>query len=241
ELLVSPASLIEDRASESSASLIDQALQRSLENLRATRDRLAATNQLANVAEHLVSCRGRILIVGLRKSFGLAAYLQYLLSFTRENVVLARPDTSSFPEGLIDIGADDVLLSLTVRRYTRATLEAMEYARAAGAYVVTITDTVAGPASARAAAVLVGASEGVVLYDSAVSIVFLIESLANTMVRLSQGESLARLKRAESVGRRFSLFEDPTVPVNPNAAETSRDAHSSPRGNSRSRRSKTRR
>src|SRR5262245_11876742 len=241
QLLVSPASLIEERALDSGTSIIDQGLQRSLENLRITRDRLAATNQLATVAERLVACRGRILIVGLRKSFGLAAYLQYLLSFTRRNVTLARPDTSSFPESLIDLGDDDALLALTVRRYTRATLEAMEYARAAGAYVVTITDTVAGPASARADAVLVAASEGVLLYDSAVSIVFVIESLANSMVRLSQGESLARLKRAESVGRRFSLFEDPTVPVNPNTPEASGSAHPSPRRNSLARRRKTRR
>jgi DNA-binding MurR/RpiR family transcriptional regulator len=213
ELLASPASLIEQRALDADASVVDRSLQRSLENLRVTRDRLAASNGLATVAERLVSCRGRVLIVGLRKTFGLAAYMQYLLSFTRPNVVLARPDTASFPEGLIDIGPDDVLLALTVRRYTRATLQAMELARDAGAYVVTITDTVAGPAAARADAVLVGASEGVLLYDSAVSIVFIIESLANSMVRLNQVDSLARLGRAEAVGRRFSLFEEPTVPL----------------------------
>jgi DNA-binding MurR/RpiR family transcriptional regulator len=225
QLLASPASLIEQRALASGASIVDQALQRAQESLQLTRDRLAATEQLATVAERLVSCRGRVLVVGLRKTFGLAAYLQYLLSFTREDVFLARPDTASFPEGLIDVGPDDVLLALSVRRYTRATLMAMEHASSAGAYVVAITDTVAGPAAARADAVLVGASEGVLLYDSAVSIVFIIEALANSMVRLRQDDSLERLKRAESIGRRFSLFEDPTLPlVHEPAADETADA-----------------
>jgi DNA-binding MurR/RpiR family transcriptional regulator len=231
QLLASPASLIEQRALTAGASVIDEALQRALENLRLTRDRLAATKQLANVAERLVACRGRVLVVGLRKTFGLAAYLQYLLSFTRPDVFLARPDAASFPEGLIDIGAEDVLLALSVRRYTRATLQAMEHARSAGAYVVTITDTVAGPAAARADAVLVGASEGVLLYDSAVSIVFIIESLANSMVRLRQDDSLERLKRAESIGRRFSLFEDATLPL----VHDSDGAGTRPTGTARSR------
>jgi DNA-binding MurR/RpiR family transcriptional regulator len=211
ELLASPARLVKQRTVSTDARIVDAALGRALENLHRTHERLTSSQQLDRVAERLASCKGKIFVVGLRKSFGLAAYLHYLLASTRSNVVLARPDTASFPEGLVDLGPKDILLAISVRRYTRATLQAMERARACGTFVVAISDTVAGPAAARADVVLAGASEGVLLFDSAISIVFIAEALANSVVGLRYDEALARLELSESVGREFALFEHPTT------------------------------
>jgi DNA-binding MurR/RpiR family transcriptional regulator len=212
ELLASPALLIKQRT-RTDAHVVTTGLERALDNLQSTYDRLTSSKLFDEVAARLTSCEGQILVLGMRKSFGLAAYLQYLLSSARSNVRLARPDTASFPESLVDLGPKDIVVAISVRRYTRTTLQAMEYARGAGVYVVAISDTVAGPAAARADVVLAAASEGVLLFDSAISIVFILEALANSMVGLAYDDALDRLELSESIGRRFALFESATTPA----------------------------
>lgn len=205
-LLASPALLVRQRA-QTDGHVMTAGLERASENLRVTHGRLVASGHLDSVAARLAACEGQVFVLGLRKSFGLAAYLHYLLSSIHPRVQLARPDTASFPEGLVDLAPTDIMVAISVRRYTRVTLQAMEYARAVGAYVVAISDTAAGPAGPRADVVLAGASEGVLLFDSAVSIVFIIEALANAMVGHSYDAALARLEQGESIGREFTLFE----------------------------------
>lgn len=223
-LLASPALLVRQRA-QTDEHVMTTGLERAVENLRITFERLTASDQLDSVAARIAACEGQVFIVGLRKSFGLATYLHYLLSSIHPRVQLARPDTASFPEGLADLTPTDVVLAISVRRYTRVTLQAMEFARAAGAYVVAISDTALGPAGPRADVVLAGASEGVLLFDSAVSIVFIIETLANATVGHSYERALARLERGESVGRQFTVFE---VAPSPAAVPPARRAQQPP-------------
>jgi DNA-binding MurR/RpiR family transcriptional regulator len=210
ELLTSPARLVEQRT-RADAHVVTNGLELAVANLRSTFERLNASQQLDHVARRIIACRGRIVILGMRKSFGLAAYLEYLLAAARAGVELVRPDSASFPGGLADLTPDDVLIAISVRRYTRAALQAMEYARGAGVHVVAITDTVAGPAAARADVVLTATSDGVLLYDSAISIVFIAEAIANSIVSLDYEHALARLERSEAVGQQFSLFERPST------------------------------
>lgn len=212
DLLASPALLVRQRA-QTDAEVMTTGLERAIENLQVTHSRLVSSQQLDTVAARLAACEGQVLVLGLRKSFGLAVYLHYLLSSIRPRVQLARPDTASFPEGLADLTPADVVVAISVRRYSRMTLQAMEYARSVGAYVVGISDTAAGPAGPRADVVLASASEGVLLFDSAISNVFIIEALANAMVGHSYDAALARLELGESIGRRFALFEGAAAAV----------------------------
>src|SRR4051794_18714143 len=176
ELLTSPARLVEQRT-RADAHVVASGLELAVANLEYTFERLNASQRINEVARRIIACRGRIVILGMRKSFGLAAYLEYLLAAARPGVELVRPDSAAFPGGLADLTPDDILIAIIVRRYTRAALQAMEYARAAGVHVVAITDTVAGPAAARADVVLTATSDGVLLYDSAISIVFIAEAI----------------------------------------------------------------
>lgn len=210
DLLTSPARLIEQRTS-ADAHVVTSGLELAVANLQRTAERLTASQQVDDVARRLVDCTGRVVILGMRKSFGLAAYLEYLLAAARPGVELVRPDSASFPGGLADLTAADILIAISVRRYTRAALRAMEYARAAGVHVVAITDTVAGPAAARADVVLAATAEGVLLYDSAISIVFIAEAIANSVVSLSYEKALDRLERTEAIGQQFALFERPST------------------------------
>src|SRR5947208_2189454 len=116
ELLTSPARLVEQRT-RTDADVVTRGLEVAITSLQRTSQRLTASQQLDTVARRIVACRGRVVVLGMRKSFGLAAYLEYLLAAARPGVELVRPDSASFPGGLTDLTPDDILIAISVRRY----------------------------------------------------------------------------------------------------------------------------
>ncbi len=208
ELLASPLRLMELRAPTPDTKFLDEMLDRAIENLRRTRHRVS-WSQILDVAKRITDCEGRVYVIGFRKSAGLAEYLHHMLRLVISNVVHVRPDSASLPEVLLDVTSEDFVLALTVRRYTRATLAAIEHCHDAGAHVVTISDTLAGPATPRSDTVLVAQSEGLSLFDTSLSVVFVLEAVVNAVASKNDG-AVGRLQAAEMLGRQFGIFEAAT-------------------------------
>jgi DNA-binding MurR/RpiR family transcriptional regulator len=204
--LASPLALLEQRAGDESSDLLDSMLRQSTENLVRTRRRISLQT-LNSATERLARAESCVFVLGFRKSFGLAVYAHQLLAMLRPGVILMPTAESSFPEALQDVRPEDVIVAITVRRYARSTLEAIDYCRDAGAYVIAVSDTLAGPATPRANVVFAGAADGVSLFDSGVSILFVLEALVNGVAsRIREGAS-ERLRQGEALGRRFAVFE----------------------------------
>ncbi len=208
EHLASPLRLMEERSPPGGmVRLTDATFDQAIENLVQTQRRLSDA-QLSAVAERIAWCEGRVYLLGLRKSHALAYYAHQLLSMLRPGVVLIPPGESPLPEILLDVQPADVVLAITARRYARSTLEAMTVCRERGAAVFALSDTLAGPASPRADVVLVGVSDGLSLFDSAVSLILLIEALVNEVASRNRVRASERLAAADILDRRFGLFGD---------------------------------
>lgn len=205
ELVASPLRLMQLRAPPSDSDLLETMAQRAIGSLGQTINR-TSWSQILQVAKSIISCPGRVHVVGFRKSAGIADYLHHLLHLVLPKVTRVRPDSPSLPEELLDIGPDDVVIAIMVRRYARATVAAIDRCREAGAHVITITDTLAGPATPRSHVVLVADCEGISLFDSSVPLVFLVEAVVNAVAALEEraGE---RLRAAEKQGQVFNVFE----------------------------------
>jgi DNA-binding MurR/RpiR family transcriptional regulator len=206
ERLASPLALLEQRPDSDGPDLLDLMLQQSSDNLLRTRRRISPET-LDWAARHLAATDGRVFVLGVRKSFGLAVYAHQLLAMLRPMVVLLPTSDSAFPEALQDVSPADVLLAITVRRYARRTLDAMDYCRDVGASVIAVSDTLAGPATPRADAVFACAADGVSLFDSGVSILFVLEALVNGVAARTRDTAVPRLRQGEALGRRFGVFE----------------------------------
>lgn len=203
--LASPLLLLRDRPNSADDHLIDRMLQLATQSLTSTAADLRA-GRLDEAVRMITGCRGRILVFGMRKSHGIAQYLYNLLGGIVPNVQLLHIHDASFPEVLLNVSADDLVLAITIRRYSPATLESLSYCREQGASVITITDTHAGPASAQSMMVLVGASDGISFFDSILSVIFIVEALVNAIVADQRGAVASRLERVEELRERFGTY-----------------------------------
>ncbi|MEP7293951.1 MAG: MurR/RpiR family transcriptional regulator [Chloroflexota bacterium] len=109
-----------------------------------------STENFEQVVEMLATAR-RVYILGLRASTPLAMHLSIPLRLIRDNcTLLAYHSADGLSDQLEGLGEADVLFAITYSRYTRDTLNVMDYARAAGAKVIALTDNPISPAATRA-------------------------------------------------------------------------------------------
>jgi DNA-binding MurR/RpiR family transcriptional regulator len=103
-----------------------------------------ALARFAAAAEMLASAR-RVFCLGMRSSFPVVWHFHYLLSLVRDGMVLFDGTGGLGVDGLHNAASVDVLLVVSVRPYTRATVQAVDYAAARGIRVVAITDSAVSP------------------------------------------------------------------------------------------------
>ncbi len=165
--------------------------------LQDTRNILAAArlvrDELAPAAQAVASAR-RVLIMGVRMSYGLAAHLHRLLNEIRDGVTLIDP---GFPDQVIGTGSRDIVIVFLFRRYSRLTVDLLADVANSGAPVVLITDGRGHPWAAAAQHVLVAPVDGPALYDSMVAPMWILESLAAEVAAVRPKQSRARLEAVE--------------------------------------------
>jgi DNA-binding MurR/RpiR family transcriptional regulator len=205
QLVASPLRLMAQRSDLGGGELVSRMTAQAQANLDAT-GRLLSTDGLRGLATRIGDCEGTVYVLGARKSSGLAAYAGHLLDVVLPRIQVMRTD-GPFPNQLLDLGRNDVLIAITGRRYARVTTDVIHIARENGAYIALLTDSVAAPAMADADAVLVAASEGVSLFDSAVSMVFAVEALVAVIAEVRRPDVTARLKRSEDLLRRLAVHQ----------------------------------
>lgn len=165
--------------------------------LQDTRNILAAAglvrDALAPAAQAVARAR-RVLIMGMRMSYGLAAHLHRLLNEIRDGVTLIDP---GFPDQVIGACSRDIVIVFLFRRYSRLTVDLLADVANSGAPVVLITDGRGHPWAAEAQHVLVAPVDGPALYDSMVAPMWILESLAAEVAAVRPKQSRARLEAVE--------------------------------------------
>ncbi len=172
-------------------SLIERKAQQDTKNILAAAS--LVRDELAPAAQAVASAR-RVLIMGARMSYGLAAQLHRLLNEIRDGVTLIDP---GFPDQIIGVGSRDIVIAFLFRRYSRLTVDLLADVRTSGTPVVLITDGRGHDWAATAEHVLVAPVDGPALYDSMVAPMWMLESLAAEVAAVRPGYSRARLEAVE--------------------------------------------
>ncbi|HEX4508871.1 MAG TPA: MurR/RpiR family transcriptional regulator [Burkholderiaceae bacterium] len=105
-------------------------------------------------AVDLLAATDSVWIAGARRSFAIAAYLDYALQHTDKRIQLVSALGSMHEGQLRSARAGDVLLAISFAPYAEETLTVVEAALARGAQVIAITDSRMSPLARDAAAVL---------------------------------------------------------------------------------------
>ncbi len=123
---------------ESVGDVLADVLSKDLKNLRATLDE-ADPETFERFVEEIERSR-RIFIIALRSTHCLGMFMTSALRFLGREVVLLTPGTGEMWDQLRDLGTEDVLIGFAFPRYTKVTVEVMNFARDQDTRVLAVTD-----------------------------------------------------------------------------------------------------
>ena len=171
---------IERRPHSTSAAL--QSLEYASANLDATRQGLAQ-GDIDQLVERLARARC-VYVMG----FGLSAHLAGMLTLHLQPFcghvveVVGFGGTEAAAGRLLGMGADDMLIAIAFPRYAHDAARLMEVARASGACLVALTDSLAAPVAKLADITLLAKASHPVLPSSNTAAIALIESVVASLL-----------------------------------------------------------
>jgi DNA-binding MurR/RpiR family transcriptional regulator len=169
-----------------------------LENLR-TSLKLLDHREFDRIVDLLANRRRGIHIIGGRITKTLAEYLFTHLHMIRPGISLMPAAPASWPQYLLNMGRDDVLVMFDVRRYDPHALDLARLAKSRGAAIILFTDQWMSPIAAISDHSLHLRIEVPSSWDSNIVPLFLIESLIAAVVNLHWPESQRRIKELETL------------------------------------------
>ena len=180
--------------------------------LQADMDRLRHTNEhldreaFSGAVEALLQARC-IYVLGVRSSAALASSLSYYLHYMFENVrLITTPSTSEVFEQLVRISPQDAVIGISFPRYSKMTVNAVQYAREKGADVVAITDSTLAPLYPLASAALLVRSDMISFVDSITAPLSLLNALIVTVGQRKNEEVPETFSELERVWSQYSVF-----------------------------------
>ncbi len=171
------------------------------DNLRKTLDRLDY-DALERVAEGVCGAR-RVIVSGFGASRYLAGILEYSLLGTLDNEVRAiSGSVSDFTPALKSLGREDVVAHITFPPYSREGLQVAREARERGARFYLFTDSASCPLYAGADEVIACANNSLLLSNSFVGIVAVLQVLQNMVCLRDKKASMKNRSEVMEMERR---------------------------------------
>jgi DNA-binding MurR/RpiR family transcriptional regulator len=175
--------------------------------------RALAASGIQRAAGRLLKAR-QVLLLGLGTSTYLAGYASHVLTpyLARVWTVAGEGGTEEAARRLARCGRGDVLVAISLPRYSRDTVRLAAFARERGAHVIAITDTPEAPLASAADAVLTAPSEHPVMPSSAVGALALIEALAVAVMSLNPGAVRIARELSELVASHLTTQHREPIP-----------------------------
>jgi DNA-binding MurR/RpiR family transcriptional regulator len=169
-----------------------------LDNLRSSL-KLLDHREFDRIADLLANQRRAVHIIGGRITKTLAEYLFTHLHMVRPGVSLMPGTPALWPQYLLNMGQEDVLVIFDVRRYDPLVLDLARLAKSRGAAIVLFTDQWMSPIAALASHSLHLRIEAPSSWDSNIVSLFLIESLIAAIINFHWPETQRRIKELEKL------------------------------------------
>jgi len=186
--------------------VLESVLESDMDKISAT---LAEIDQKSfDKAVRLIIEAEHVYIMGMRSTAPLASFMHYYLNLIMENVHLVQETAVSGAfEQILRIGKDDVFVGLSYPRYSTRTMQAMDFAKNAGARVIGITDGHSSPFVGIADITLFAKSDMASFVDSLAAPLSLINALI-VSIGFYSSESLSEtFKRLEGIWAEYEVYE----------------------------------
>lgn len=189
---------------KSSGVIYHQVMQQDIKNIYETLKHINPESFNA-IIDAVLKAR-RVYIVGLRALAFLAEMLGFMLNHILPDVkVLRHGDTELF-EGMKDLTAEDVMIGFSFPRYTRRTIEALEYAKKCGAETIAITDKIISPAAQISDFILTSQINMISFNNSYVAPMSLINALVNALSLKDSAHVMDSLNKMEELLQEYDFW-----------------------------------
>lgn len=183
--------------------LVSRVFEKEIQNLKETEKGLEIGN-IEKIANCIVKAK-RKYVVGLRASSACAYLLGRFLTQILPNVVSILSGDSHLFEGLKAIDKDDIIIVISFPRYTKLTVEAVQFARDHKANTVAITDSKLSPAAQVSKFVLVAPASSYNFANSYIGCVSIINLLITLIIHIDKDQTAMMLREWEKAVERFNF------------------------------------
>ena len=149
-----------------------------------------------------------IYILGVRSAAALASFLGFYFNLIFDNVtVVHATSTSEVFEQLLRIGANDVIVGVSFPRYSRRTVQAMQFAHDRGAATIALTDSETSPLAPISTLTLLAKSDMASFVDSLVAPLSLINALIVAIGRKKNDDLSQTFETLEQIWDEYEVYE----------------------------------
>lgn len=186
--------------------VVSSVLQSDIDSIRMTAESLDRGEMAASVDAILKA--KTIYILGVRSSAALASFLNFYFRNIFENVrLVSSTATSEIFEQLLHVGKGDVVIGISLPRYSGRTVKAIQYAKDSGATVIAITDKEEAPAGKVADHVLMAKSDMVSVVDSLVAPMSVVNALIVSVGRSRKQQLSKTFEDLERIWDEYEVYE----------------------------------
>lgn len=190
---------------EDSRSACARSMRTDIENIKRTMADMD-TGVLDRVAARMAGAR-RIYIVATRSASSLAMFLNYYLEQLFDDVRLVQTSSGNeILDQLFSVGEEDVVVGISFPRYSRRTVDAMDFSKKKKAFVCAITDSEHSPLADLADEVVFAHNENESFVDSLVAPMAVLNALIASVLATNPEEYARRLSLLEEVWSKYNVY-----------------------------------
>ena len=186
--------------------VVSMVLHSDMESIRMTSEALDR-KMLDQAVDSILRARN-IYIVGVRSSAAIATFMSFYFRNIFDNVrLITSSATSEMLEQMLHVGNGDVVIGISLPRYSSRTVKVLEFAHDSGAEVVVITDSMDAPAAKNADHTLLALSDMVSVVDSLVAPMSLVNALIVSIGRRKEQEMSKIFENLEAIWEEYEVYE----------------------------------
>lgn len=186
--------------------VLSMVMQSDIDKIRLSLEEVSRTD-FSGAVDAIVEAK-RIYILGVRSSVAVTSLLGFYFNLIFDNVVQVHSNSASeMFEQLLRVGEGDVVIGVSFPRYSRRTVQAMNFAKDRKARVIAITDSAASPLAATATHTLLAKSDMASFVDSLVAPLSLVNALIVAVSRKKKEDLAHTFETLEEIWDEYEVYE----------------------------------
>lgn len=185
--------------------VLKQVMQSDINNIRLTLDEID-TDILSLAIDKICSAK-KVYILGLRSSTALAGYLGFYLNLILDDAKVVSFGISDVLEQLLKVGPDDVVIGIGYPRYSKKTIEALQYVKSRNCEIIGITDSIISPIANLSNYTLIAKSNMASFVDSLVAPMSLINAIIVGVGMKKRTEIKDYFELLETIWKEYHVYD----------------------------------